>query len=40
MGTWDMKVHTDAQASAHLAGDSSLKDIVRVKLEDRGGERA
>jgi hypothetical protein len=26
------KLHTDAQASAHVAYDKSLKDIVRVEL--------
>jgi hypothetical protein len=35
MGIGGRKLHTDAHASAHVAGDSSLKNKVRVKLEDR-----
>jgi hypothetical protein len=35
MGMWGRKLNTDALASAHLADDSSLKDGVRVELEDR-----
>jgi hypothetical protein len=29
------KLHADAHASAHMAGDSNLKDRVRVEVEDR-----
>jgi hypothetical protein len=35
MGIGGRKLHTDAQSSAHLAGDISLKDRIRVELEDR-----
>jgi hypothetical protein len=35
MGTGGRKLHIDAQASAHLAIDCSLKNIVKVKLQDR-----
>jgi hypothetical protein len=35
MGIRGSKLHADAHASAHMAGDSNLKDRVRVELEDR-----
>jgi hypothetical protein len=35
MGIRGKQLHTDAQASAHLAGDISFRNIVRVKLKDR-----
>jgi hypothetical protein len=35
MGIWGRKLRTDAHASTHMAGYSSLKNRVRVKLKYR-----
>jgi hypothetical protein len=36
MGIGGRELHTDTHASAHLTSSSNLKDIVRVKIKDRG----